>query len=162
MKPKVHKSDEDELGNATEKESNCRGLSPMKKMLCEEELEKGIQGLDCKDAEAGEPCFNDVLYAMKTLKGGLHLEWYPGLQADATFPEVQAYLHNQKSESLDARCPNPCNDTAVNRIKDVDLHGCHTATVETDRECYESVLGHLDRNQQTSRVVSEHISSRHV
>jgi hypothetical protein len=139
-KPKVHKTNKEKQGN-TEKTLKCRGLPQNKKIQCEKELERGMDGAECKDAEAGEPCFNDVLYAMKTLKQGIHLEWYPGLQADATFPEVQAYLHNQKSESSgDARCPNPCDNTAVKSVKDIDLKGCHTATPDTDVDCYESVL----------------------
>lgn len=139
-KSKMPKPNGEEQGNTTEKALKCLGLPPMKQRECEEELEKGMEGAECKDAEAGEPCFNDVLYALKTLKEGLHLEWYPGLQPKATFPEVQAYLHSQKSESLDARCPNPCNNTVVKRIKDIDLRGCHTATPDTDEACYKSVL----------------------
>jgi len=135
-KPKVHKPNKEKQEKMKEKALNCAGLPPTKQILCESQQGKA----ECKDAEAGEPCFNDVLYAMKTLKEGLHLEWYPGLQAMAAFPEVQAYLHNQKSESLEARCPNPCNKTVVKRLEHLDLRGCHTANVDTDKECYKAVL----------------------
>jgi len=120
----------------------CKKLNRLKRILCEEELkekESDKEPEDCQDALAGSKCFNDVLYAQKTLKQGLHLEWYPGLPVHANRAMVQAYLHKQDDGDGEPRCPAPCDREAVEQLDESKLKACHTATEETDKECYDSV-----------------------
>jgi len=107
-------------------------------LVCTEE-DENIKD-NCRDAVAGSACYGDVDYAMKTLKEGLHPEWYPGLPAHATFAEVQAYLHNQKTADSSGKCLLPCNVSAVAVAKKYAEGPCHTASKETDAKCYKAVL----------------------
>jgi len=119
--------------------AKCKNLSPLKRLLCEEKIAEEEVDEDCEDAEAGSRCFNDVLYALKTLKEGLHLEWYPGLPVKATRPMVQAYLHKQNDGDGSPRCPMPCDRKAVKKLDEKKLKACHTATKDSDKDCYNAV-----------------------
>jgi len=133
----------------TKVHENCKKLIKPLQRLCEEKIKKKEKKThktegkdekkDCKDAKPGSKCFNDVLYAIKTLKEGKNLEWYPGLPINATRPMVQAYLHKQKDGDGSPRCPLPCNRKAVKKLEDSKLTACHTATEGTDKECYDAV-----------------------
>lgn len=116
----------------------CMGLSPLEELVCTQQDRETRE--NCRDAAAGSACYGDVLYAIKTLKEGLHAEWYPGLPAHASFPEVQAYLHNQKTADSSGKCQLPCNVSAVAIAKKYAEGPCHTACKETDSRCYEAVI----------------------
>lgn len=118
---------------------SCDGLELLKKLECEEKQEESNE-VECHTAEAGEACYGDVLFAMKTIKEGTHDEWYPGLDPEATQEEVQAYLHNQHSADVTKLCPLPCNATAVKHVAAHDNRPCHTATTDQDELCYKAVL----------------------
>jgi len=119
-------------------DSECTGLSPLEELVCTEQ-DQNIKD-NCRDALAGSACYGDVDYAIKSLKEGLHPEWYPGLPTHATFAEVQAYLHNQKTADSSGKCLLPCNVSAVAVAKKYAEGPCHIASQETDRRCYKAVF----------------------
>lgn len=59
----------------------------------------------CHTSTPGESCFSSVDWAMKV---GLpsHPDWYSGIEADATFEEVQGFLHDHHFQL--SCCPPPC------------------------------------------------------
>lgn len=67
--------------------------------------DKGYYSVECRTAVRGDPCYNDVMWAMKT---GMkqHPEWYRGLSPDASFEEFQAYLY--RTSPVGHSCPPPC------------------------------------------------------
>jgi len=119
-------------------ESECVGLSPMEELVCTEQ-DQSIKE-NCCDAVPGSACYGDVDYAIKTLKEGLHPKWYPGLPTHASFAEVQAYLHNQKTLDSSRKCLLSCNVSAVAVAEKYAEEPCHTASKQTDSECYKAVL----------------------
>jgi hypothetical protein len=62
-----------------------------------------FQLVECHDAEQGEMCYNDTMWAKEA--GVLaHPEWYLGLSAESSFAEFQARLHY----CYFRHCPLPC------------------------------------------------------
>jgi hypothetical protein len=59
----------------------------------------------CHTAVAGEKCYGDVDWAMKT---GIHQhpEWYPGLSQSSSFEEFQTHMHDIGY----SECPMPCRE----------------------------------------------------
>lgn len=95
-------------------------------------------GKHCHTAIAGEPCYNDILYAMKQAE--FHSEWYRGLSTNSTPEEFQAFLHQGRKDSTGKKCPMPCNKTAVEHEINItkELGNCFTATEGS--QCYHDVV----------------------
>jgi len=102
----------------------------------------------CHTAERGEICYYDIMYAQKRyLKA--HPDWYPGLNVESSFNDIQFFLHHQNNGSGQPRCPRPC-DYVPRRT--VGVRGnltsqCHTARGGED--CYTHVM-------YTSKQIPEH------
>lgn len=94
----------------------------------------------CKNARAGETCYNDIQYAMKQCK--THPEWYAGLDVNRSMLEFQAFLATQHDDSNKKKCPIPCNKTAIAEVVKLQetFGSCYTATKEANEECFKSVV----------------------
>jgi len=92
----------------------------------------------CHTAERGENCYHDISCAQTTyLKA--HPNWYPGLNVESSFKDIQFFLHHQKNGSGEPRCPRPCNyvPSRMVRVQGNATSTCHTARGGED--CYTHV-----------------------
>jgi len=115
-----------------DRKAECMEKHGRARRLC---LEEQDEDSTCHTAVPGEPCYGDILWARDYQKQ--HPEFYNGVDENSTFEEFQALLHLQKNEDATKRCPNPCNKKAVDRLDDVDMRHCNTAS--PGESCYKSV-----------------------
>ncbi|CAK0880847.1 unnamed protein product [Prorocentrum cordatum] len=82
----------------------------------------------CHTSTPGESCFSSVDWALKV---GLpsHPDWYVGIEADATFEEVQGFLHDHHFQL--SCCPTPCKPGALAVSLD-DVEGAATDAESED------------------------------
>jgi len=103
------------------------------------ELMSGLPGYletdgdDCKMAEQGSPCYEDVTW-LQTKGFEKHPEWYPGYTARSSFEEVQDMLYRLGK----AQCPKPC----FSKVLDVD-HGAESTNLVLSSGCVDAVEGDL-------------------
>jgi len=108
----------------------------------------------CHTAEKGETCHNDVVYAMEHRSE--HAEWYTGLDEKSKFKDFQAFMHTQKLQNGDRRCPKPCgfvnypnyNIHERSRKKQPKCHDavpgdkCYNHVIYTQQQLLDDPLGH--------------------
>lgn len=91
----------------------------------------------CHTAIAGEPCYDQVLWAMEEVEA--HPEWYPGLNKSSSVADFQALLHLGKKDSMGRRCPIPCDEEAVDMAHNNSIYlDCHIA--QKGEPCYDKVV----------------------
>jgi hypothetical protein len=102
---------------------------------------------DCHTAEAGEQCYDQVLYAMEEV--GVHPEWYEGLTNESSLESFQELLHRGKKDDEGKRCPRPCNLEAIKNVSSSSAAGfCHTAV--RSEPCWDDVLDvHFKKLQES-------------
>mmetsp|Transcript_26336 Transcript_26336/g.70293 ORF Transcript_26336/g.70293 Transcript_26336/m.70293 type:complete len:544 (-) Transcript_26336:192-1823(-) len=103
------------------------------------ELMEGLPGFletegdDCKEAEQGSPCFEDVTW-LRTKGFEKHPDWYPGYTARSSFQEVQDMLFRLGK----AQCPKPC----FSKVLDADLEA-ESKHLELSSGCVDAAEGDL-------------------
>jgi len=104
----------------------------------------------CHTAEAGEQCYDQVLYAMEEVS--LHPEWYAGLTNESSFEAFQEWLHRGKKDDEGRRCPRPCNLDAIKNVTSSSAAGyCHTAL--RNEPCWDDVLDvHFNKLQESAEL----------
>lgn len=123
---------------AEETTAEGKKVCPVPCGLVRDEVENElVQNHTCHTARAGEPCYDQVLYAMEEVT--VHPEWYQGLDNESTFEAFQELLHRGKEDGEGKRCPTPCNLQAVKSVSEKATGYCHTAL--KGEPCWDDVLG---------------------
>eukprot|EP00419_Tripos_fusus_P038344 CAMPEP_0172784492 /NCGR_PEP_ID=MMETSP1074-20121228/204963_1 /TAXON_ID=2916 /ORGANISM="Ceratium fusus, Strain PA161109" /LENGTH=879 /DNA_ID=CAMNT_0013621495 /DNA_START=370 /DNA_END=3011 /DNA_ORIENTATION=+ len=102
----------------------------------------------CHTAEPRDSCYSDIEYAQsKYLKD--HPDWYPGLNVNSSFKDIQYFLHHQKDGHGKPRCPRPCGYNATKEKKTSTHTTKHCHTARGGESCYTHV-------KYTSKQISQH------
>mmetsp|Transcript_105047 Transcript_105047/g.208833 ORF Transcript_105047/g.208833 Transcript_105047/m.208833 type:complete len:620 (-) Transcript_105047:40-1899(-) len=103
----------------------------------------------CHTAEPGDSCHYDIEYAQSRYLND-HPDWYPGLNVNSSFKDIQYFLHHQKDGHGKARCPRPCGYNLATEKSKTSIHApehCHTA--RGGESCYTHV-------KYTSKQIPQH------